>query len=344
MRLRVLLSAVLVAAVLSISYVPNAVLAALPNVATAAAAAGTFSDYVNCSGEIVSSRKNEIYCAVPVYALQVLVSVGDRIEEGQALAVVDKDITAAVAKAAAGDTGKDYSEILGNYGLDEETALKLIGGYSSSGAINTERAEYQAYDIPGEITATMSGIVTEVNIFPRVLTDSAAPLFVIEDDSQFGVRLSAGEAECVRINEGDKVIVTGSGFEGAYEGYITKIYPTARKELSGTVTETVVDLEAVLYGGESELKSGFSAKGNVLISEPAQVVLVPYKAVRQDERNREYVYVYSNGVARRRDVVTGAELSDSVAVVSGLKAGEKVVLQPDELDGTAAIVIEVKAE
>ncbi len=341
MRLRIMLSIVTVALVYSLSFVPEAVVASLPRAVVATAGTSTYSDYVNCSGEIMPAREMEIYCAVPVYATEVLVSVGDRVEAGQTLAIIDTEISGAVG---AGNTGgardQDYSDMLEQYGLDSEAAAKLLAGYSST-AMSTEKVEYQQYDIPQVLTAPMSGIITGTNISAAVLTDNTKPLFTVADDSSYGVRLFAGESDISKVSVGDTVEITGAGFSGTYAACVTKIYPTATKKISGTATETVVELEAVLAHASDELKSGFSAKGRILVSQPASMVTVPYGSVRQDKDNVEYVYVFNDNRAVRRNITTGIELTDTVEVTSGLRSGESVVLNPDDISGDAAVAIGV---
>ena len=75
-----------------------------------------------------------------------------------------------------------------------------------------------------------------------MLTDNSRPLFVLADDSAYGVRLSSGEADISKVSVGDRVDIIGSGFEGTYAAYVAKICPTAKKELSGTTCETAANI------------------------------------------------------------------------------------------------------
>ena len=64
---------------------------------------------------------------------------------------------------------------------------------------------------------------------------------------------------------------------------------------------------------------------------------MPYECVLQDEGGNEYVYAYADGRAVRRDIVSGEEWSTGFHVVSGLQAGDQVILNPDRIsrDGEA---------
>ena len=54
-------------------------------------------------------------------------------------------------------------------------------------------------------------------------------------------------------------------------------------------------------------------------------------AVGQEETGQEYVFTVENGRAVRRAVTLGAEDSELVQVLSGLTAGETVLLTPEEV-------------
>ena len=66
------------------------------------------------------------------------------------------------------------------------------------------------------------------------------------------------------------------------------------------------------------------------------IITVPYEAIRQDEENQEYVYIYKDGKAYRRNIITGTELREETEVCTGLEVGECVILQPDKVsDGVS---------
>lgn len=55
-----------------------------------------------------------------------------------------------------------------------------------------------------------------------------------------------------------------------------------------------------------------------------EAIVIPRSAVVGSLRNA-FVYVIENGVAKKRNIVTGDDIGTSVAVVSGLTRGETVV-------------------
>src|SRR5436190_2171170 len=79
--------------------------------------------------------------------------------------------------------------------------------------------------------------------------------------------------------------------------------------------------------GSGDLKIGMQANLRLGAGVKASVLLVPKESVLDNE-GKKIVYVMLSGEEfERRDVVVGDEYGDKVAVVSGVKPGERVVTQ-----------------
>ena len=97
-----------------------------------------------------------------------------------------------------------------------------------------------------------------------------------------------------------------------------------------------------IVDADGTLRPGYSANAKIFVDEKESAVILPYEAVRQEERS-EYVYVIGeDGRAHRRDVSTGYALSEAVEIAAGLVPGDLVVLSSGDalFDGA---LIEVRA-
>src|SRR4029077_21197106 len=75
------------------------------------------------------------------------------------------------------------------------------------------------------------------------------------------------------------------------------------------------------------LKIGMQANLRLGLTEKATVVLIPKEAILDNE-GKKIVYVLRTGEEfERRDITVGDEYGDKVAIVSGVKPGERVVTQ-----------------
>jgi membrane fusion protein, multidrug efflux system len=100
--------------------------------------------------------------------------------------------------------------------------------------------------------------------------------------------------------------------------------------VGATVRRATRDLlvEAVVLNKDERLRPGMFAVAEVKLGE-VQWPVVPQGALRTDERaGTDRVMVVSNGLIEERLVHTGQRSGDLVAIQSGLKAGEHVVLAP----------------
>lgn len=157
------------------------------------------------------------------------------------------------------------------------------------------------------------------------------------------VKIAVREQDLQKVAIGQRVTITGSGFrKPSYTGVLTELASSARQQIVGTVTDTVVDAVVMFDQDQMDpsLRVGLNAKAAVRVSSTPDALVVPYECVLQDEEGNEYVYAYTAGRAVRRDIVSGEEWSTGFHVVSGLQAGDTVILDPGKIagDGTAVVV------
>ncbi len=100
------------------------------------------------------------------------------------------------------------------------------------------------------------------------------------------------------------------------------------KYISPNVRESTRDLvvEAVVPNADGRLKPGMFAVAKILVASPPTLV-VPKSALVRDETGAR-AFIVLDGVAQEHIVQTGETVGDEVAVLSGIRSGDKVVLRP----------------
>ncbi len=152
------------------------------------------------------------------------------------------------------------------------------------------------------------------------------------------------ESKISSVREGQRAEITGDGFENkSYTAYVSSIGKSAKKVTVGSSKVVVVDVVLEIENPDDALKSGFTAKVKLFTEEAQNVLVVPYSAVLQDDGG-EYVYVYNDGKAVRRNITTGRELENGYEIVSGLDAGSIVITSPLDISGDSAPVYAKKLE
>jgi RND family efflux transporter MFP subunit len=156
----------------------------------------------------------------------------------------------------------------------------------------------------------------------------------IIDAKTLEVQVELPETRLGRIAEGDPTAMhLDAAPEKAWPGRVRQVWPTADRQ------KATVEIRVEFVGRPEVLKPEmgvrvrFLAKDAPAAAEP-QGVRVPKGAIARRD-GKDVVFVVSNGVARRTDVVTGGAIGEDVRVASGLSGGETVVVDPpaDLADG-----------
>lgn len=271
--------------------------------------AKTVEKTVSCSGKIEAAESKKVYTDVSCVAGEVLVEAGQKVEKGDVLFTVDIDATKQV--------------------------LATLGGVSADHVPDGE--------VRREITAPVSGVVTTLSAAEGEMTDSSKPCAVISPSDTLQVSVAIHERDIRDVQVGQTVKVSGVAFEKkSYTGTVKSIATTARQQLTGTVSSTVVDAVVELAADQLDdsLRLGLTAKAQVVVSSSPDALVVPYAYVLEDEEENEYVYLYQDGRAVKRIVKTGDELAAGFQILEGLQAGDRVITNPDaiEEDGAPAVL------
>ena len=155
------------------------------------------------------------------------------------------------------------------------------------------------------------------------------PLFTIGDVGGLSVRGSVDEVDVDKIRQEQAVTVRGDAFPGLeLQGTVTHVSRQARPSLSGEVPtfEFVAAVEELAAAERESLRLGMSATVEIVVADRPDALLVPISTVQvQGESTWLRIRDPRGGVERRR-VQTGTTTLTKVEIVSGLDAGEEVLL------------------
>ncbi len=181
------------------------------------------------------------------------------------------------------------------------------------------------------LRSPLTGRIVESKVKRGETVESSDTLFVVADLSKVWVELAVYERDLPAVREGDEVEVRiPSAGQPPIMGRIAHISELIDHETRSAHVRVEVD------NAKAQLRPGLSVVGVVHASGPRQSLLVvPRRAVTRVDGKPTVFLEVSEGVVEPRPVELGAEDVDSVAVLSGLKAGDKVV---------AAGVLALKAE
>jgi membrane fusion protein (multidrug efflux system) len=158
------------------------------------------------------------------------------------------------------------------------------------------------------------------------------PVFTVVDPRMLELKGQVGAVDAAHVRAGQVVTFTLDALPGqAFKGTVARVDPMA------SAATRQVGVFARLPNASGKVVAGQFAHGRIHTGTTSKLVVVPANAVRTGDKNA-YVLVVDGGVVRHRSVVTGTRDEDAgvIAITSGLKAGERVVVTAgiEMADGT----------
>jgi RND family efflux transporter MFP subunit len=167
------------------------------------------------------------------------------------------------------------------------------------------------------VTAPFAGVITRKYADVGDLASPGKPLLEMEDAHALQLETDVPEAVIGRLVLGDKLGVRVSGVSNEFTGVVSEIAPSADPN-SRTF---LVKLDLPPTPG---LRAGQFGRVAVPVGETS-ALRVPASAVVQ-RGQMELLFVVIKGHAQMRIVKTGKRVGDEVELVSGVDAGEQVVV------------------
>lgn len=309
-------------------------------VVTAVAAVETITVRTRATGSVQAVRRVEPGTKILGRIDQVLVREADRVERGQLLARLEsRDLQAAVAVAEAAvamaaaelDNARVQHrrmlELHGRGSVTDKNLEDAVAGFKVRQAAHAQaEANLAAVRVPlsyAEVRSPIAGWVVEKHVEAGDMAAPGAPFFALEDLSTVKVEVQVPEADVVGLETGGAATVEVLGRE--LEAKIDRIVP------AGDPQSRTFAVQLLLDNPDGALKSGMFARVGFSGGE-RQALRVPAAAVVERGQLTGLFVVdgesAGGAIARLRWIQTGREDGGSVEVLSGLRAGERYVLDP----------------
>jgi HlyD family secretion protein len=155
---------------------------------------------------------------------------------------------------------------------------------------------------------------------------NATLVMTLGDIERVFVRGKVDEADIGRVRLGQKARITTETFrDKVFEGRVTEISPIGVEKDNVTTFQVEVSID----NPGKELKANMSANAEIILEQFPDSLLVPEAAVVYDAQKNAFVDVVDAGAKtgrRRVSVKVGVGNGTRMQVLSGLNAGDKVVL------------------
>jgi RND family efflux transporter MFP subunit len=251
---------------------------------------------------------------------QLPVELGQRVKDGELVALLDsRDLKARLdqAEASQEQAERNWNRISALFHQQAATRAEYDDAQAQKRVADAAVAGAKAMLGYAKIVAPFDGVVTKKWVDMGDLASPGKPLVDIEDPSQLRLQADVPDVIAAHVREGKKLGVRVDALDGEITGTVAEISPAA-----DPVTHTFrvkVDLPAT-----PGLMSGQFARLEVPVGE-SDALLVPDSAV-VERGQMEILFVVVNGHAHLRLVKAGRHIGDQVEILSGLDAGDVVVV------------------
>jgi len=153
----------------------------------------------------------------------------------------------------------------------------------------------------------------------------------IPDPTAMKVEIKVHETWVDKVQPDQQAKITVAAFpDKTFTGKVLKKAPLADPEEWLNPDHKVYRTDVSVDGTHESLKTGMTAKVEVIIDELQDVLSVPIQTVVTHEGTK-LCYVMTDGGSEKREVETGAFNNDFVEIKGGLAEGEKVLLNPPRI-------------
>lgn len=177
------------------------------------------------------------------------------------------------------------------------------------------------------LKATMAGKVLSIPVEKGDMVTTNTLLISIGKLSTLKVKADIAEGDAGKMKIGQPVTITATAFPDLiFRGRVSEVGMEAVSKTKTSGESTSVPI-VINVAGSSELRPGYNVDLKVRTAEDKKALVVPFEAL-VEKNGKTSVYVVRDGKAHLQVVKTGISDNTHIQVISGLKKGEKVVVNP----------------
>ena len=304
----------------------------VPLVSTLELRPAPFEHFLDLQGNVQTKQNILMYPEMAGTLIQVLVKEGDAVRKGQLLARIDDGGMASRleqlrTQASLAETTYERQKRLWEQNIGSE--IQYLQAKTNYEATVNSVSQAEAQLAKSTIRAPFSGIVDDV---------------MQEEGST--VNPAAGMAVLRLVNLSDmyvEVDVPESYLEGVTPGKSVQIYiPVLGDSIATKVRQTgnfinpanrTFSAEIPVPNKGGNIKPNLTVRVRINDYTNPDALLVPPSVISENSEGQQYVYIATGvgpdglGTAERRIITTGLSQGDQIEILSGIEAGEQIILE-----------------
>ena len=297
---------------------------------------GNIDATVSAAGALGSRNTSVLSSKIMGKVVELTVNEGDHVSPGKLLARIESGEIAAQAyqaQAAYQNAKLHFDRIKSLFDQKASTQMEMdqatLGLESAKAGLNAAKA-MESYTT---ITAPISGQIMEKKINLGEMALPGQPILKIEDNRALRLEATLKEQDIRFVRPGQSVVVRIDALpDREIKGRVAQVVPAADIRTHSFVVK--IDIPA-----DKSLISGMYGKAFFSIGK-REAILVPRSSIVEMGGLTGVYIVSSAGNAVFQMVQLGDARGDSIEAVTGLKAGDEVVVSKQEakIDGRKVVV------
>lgn len=280
-------------------------------------------DAVRATGRIEAVQAVELRPDEQGRITSLLFREGQYVSRGQPLIKIDDAMLRAQAERAKADRDLSRQQLERVRRLREQNATSAADLERAEAAARSTEAGLAVLDLQIERTtvrAPFAGVVGQRFVSAGDYVTTATQLLTLQTIDPQRAVIEVPERHAVRLRPGQTVEFTVAAEPGrTFRGKVDFIDPVVQRD------NRMIVVKAVARNPDRVLKPGMFIEASLATATRANAVVVPEDAV-QPLRTANVVWAVADGKASRRVVQLGTRSQGFVEVLSGVEAGELVVV------------------
>lgn len=288
-------------------------------------AESSFKNYLEVQGKIDAEENVQVNPEAPGVVTAVYARIGQNVSRGQVLAQIDdqvlrQNISELQTQLDLATTLYERQKNLWDQKIGTE--VQFLNAKTQRDAaqrrIATLRSQMSMYKIKSPISGTIDAMDLKVG---QAVSPGMSGIRVV-NASKLKAKAQVAESYASRVNQGDNVQV---------------ILPDVPDTVSTKISFAAKTIDPVSrsFNVEIKLPSNRLYRPNMLAVlkivdyQNLKALVIPVNAIQKAE-NGDYVFVSENGKAKRVNIQSGKMSEGRAEILSGLKAGDKVIVAGTE--------------
>ena len=281
-------------------------------------------DRINLPGSIEAWQKLELMAKVGGTVEEILVTEGDRVEEGAILARIEEsDYKIALQSARATWTlaSAEFKRVksMRAKGIAPQAEVESLSARFLTAQAALDNAELKLSRCT--IKAPVAGVVSRLDAKPGLLLGVADPVAEILQMNRVKAVIGIPESDVSAVRKLDEIQITIQALgDRTLMGQKHFLSPAPESNAH------VYRLELAIANSDHSILPGMFVRADVIKKENSQALAVPlYSIISRNEE--QYVYLETEGVVRKQPVQIGIMDGWMVEVTKGISHGDRVIIE-----------------